>query len=49
MVVADIAVAPIALITGLSVAVVYLPVVLAETIVLWLLGDGRDGNGSAEG
>jgi hypothetical protein len=47
-VIADIAVAPIALIAGVSVIIVFLPVVISETIVLWLLRWGRLGRAAID-
>jgi hypothetical protein len=47
-VIADVAVAPLALVAGVSVIVVFLPVVIVEMIVLWRLGWGRLGQSAVD-
>lgn len=47
-VIADVAVTPIALIAGVSVLVVFLPVVIVEMIVLWRLGWARLGRAALD-
>jgi hypothetical protein len=47
-VIADVAVTPIALIAGVSVLVVFLPVLIVETIVLWWLRWARLGRAALD-